>query len=206
MDQANQGYTLFPSKGMIFKHCGEDCKVVTDNVPHFEVKVLPILPLGCEEKNLILLSSEGCLPSILSTYTVVQVTVCMSIESASVTYKRPIAVVQLRTTEQHVFFSAYLADDFSPTEPVHEFPPGFSFDLLKDNDIISRVLKMPLQNKGISSISHLLVKATEADASLAKYFCITLGPCDKYVYLLNYHGLVVLVIYYTVAIFFQVVL
>ena len=181
MEPANQGYALFPSKGVMFKHCSEDCKAIVDNAPQFLIKVNPMLIFGYDVKTLILMSSEGCFSSLLSTYTVAQVVVCISIDSAS-TQGRPFAIIQLRSVEQQFILSAYLANDFSPIEPVYDIPPGFSFDSLKDNDILSHVLKIPLQNKGIYTISHLLMEAVKVDASIAQYFCITLDPRDKYVH------------------------
>ena len=180
MDQANQGYAVIPGseKFMFFLHCSEECKVMIENISQFSAKVLPVLLGHVHDdgpRNLILMQSEGCFSSILCEYTVAQVTVCISIETASVTFGKPFAVVQLRTSEQHVFFSAYLANDFSPTQPIYDFPPGFSFELLKDSDIISQVIKMSLQHSEISTISHLLMKATEIDVSLSQYFSITLS-------------------------------
>ena len=165
MEPANQGYSLFPSKGVMFMHCGDDCKAIIENALQFSVKILPVLQLGHNENNLVLVSTDGCFSSVLSAYTVVQVIICMSVETVSVEHGRPFAIIQFRTTEQHFFLSAYLADDFSPTEPVYDFPPGFSFELLKDNDIISQVVKMSLQHTEISSLGHLFMKASEVDGS-----------------------------------------
>ena len=180
MEHANQGYTLFPSKGMMFKHCGEDCKSIVDKHSLFSLKILPVDLSSHDKKNLILLSTEGCYSSVLSEYTMVQITICLAIDIASINYGKAFALVQLRTLEQHFFFSAYLADDFSPTAPVHEFPPGFSFALLVDSGIISHVLEMSLQHTDISSISCLLVKAMEVDKMLAKHFIALCQP-GKYV-------------------------
>ena len=182
MDQANQGYTVTPGKKVMFLHCSEECKAMIENIPQFSTKILPGHVHVHDEgsRNLILMQSEGCFSSILCEYTVAQVIVCISVEAASVTYGKPFAVVQLRTIKQHVFFSTYLANDFSPTQPVYDFPLGFSFELLKDSDIISQVIKMSLHHSEISTISHLLMKVTEIDASLSQYFSITLS-CEKYV-------------------------
>lgn len=180
MEHANQGYTLFPSKGMMFKHCGEYCKSIIDNHSLFSLKILPVCPSSHDEKNLILLSTEGCYSSALSEYTIVQITICVAVDIGSINYGKACALVQLRTPEQHFFFSVYLADDFSPTAPVHEFPPGFSFALLVDSGIIPQVLEMSLQQTDIFSISCLLVKAMEVDKTLDKHF-IALCTSKTYV-------------------------
>ena len=168
---------MFPKKKFKFMHCGENCKAVIVNYPQFSAKILPVLLKHNEKlKILILMQSEGCFSSILDDYTVAQITVCISTETS---YGKPFAVVQLRTVAQHVFFSIYLANDFSPTQPMHDFPSGFSFELLKNSGAISQILKTSLQNSEICTVSHLLVKATEIDASLIRYFSITLS-CERY--------------------------
>ena len=97
MEDANQGYTLFISKGLskgvIFKHCGEDCRTIIDKAPHLSVEVSPMLIHGCGEKYLVLLSSEGCFSSHLSPYTVTHVTICVCIESISIAKGKPFAIV-----------------------------------------------------------------------------------------------------------------
>ena len=179
MEQANQGYTVIPHKKMMFMHCSEDCKAMIDKTAQFST-VFPVLEYDEGNQNLILMQSEGCFSSILSEYTIVQLAVCISVDAASVTYGRAFAVVQLRTLKQHVFFSTYIANDFSPTRPLHNFPLGLSFESLKDNNIVSQVIKLSLQDSGISTVSHLLMKATEVDDSLSQFLSITLS-CEKYV-------------------------
>ena len=174
MEPANQGYTLFPSEGLGLMHCSDYCKALTENAPHFVPQVLPDFKLKHgEEDLLVILFSEGCYSSVLSAYTLVQVTVCIATETASEMYGRPFVIFQLRTEEHHVIFSSYISDDFTPTEPLYKFPSLFSFEYLKGSAIVSQVLKMSLQHTEISSISCLLMKATQADASLAKYFSIS---------------------------------
>jgi len=134
MDLAIQGYTLFPSKGLMFKHCSEECKAMVDEVPHFSVQVHPAHSLN--PRGVILVSIKGCLASVMSTHTIVEVHVCISMERTSIDYGRPLANVQLRTQDQHTFFSVYLSDDFSPTEPANSFPAAFSFQMLKDSGIL----------------------------------------------------------------------
>lgn len=180
MEHANQGYTLFPYKGMMFKHCGEYCKSIVHNHSLFSLKILPVCPSSHDKKNLILLSTEGCYSSALSEYTIVQITICVAVDIASTNYGKAFALVQLRTPEQHFFFSAFLADDFLPTAPVHEFPPGFSFALLVDSGIVSQVLEISLHHTDIFSISCLLMKAMEVDKTLDKHF-ITLCTPKTYV-------------------------
>ena len=179
MEQANQGYTVIPHKEMMFMHCSEDCKAMIDKTAQFST-AFPILEYDEGNQNLILMQSEGCFSSILSEYTIVQLAVCISVDAASVTYGRAFAVVQLRTLKQHVLFSTYIANDFSPTQPLYNFPPGLSFELLKDNNIVSQVIKLSLQDSEISTVSHLLMKATEVDDSLSQFLSITLS-CEKYV-------------------------
>ena len=178
MEDANQGYTLFfLSDDVIFKHCGENCRTIVDKAPHFLVEVFSMLIHGCDEKYLVLLSVDGCFSSHLSPYTVIQVTVCVSIESISIAPGKPFAIVQLRTIEQQIFFAAYLSDDFFVIEPVYDFPPeGFACDLQEST--FSQVLKNFLENREIFSISQLIVAAVEVDASIAKYFSITLGQSN----------------------------
>ena len=179
MERANQGYMVISHEEM-FIHCSEDCKEIIKKPSQFST-VFPDLKYYNEGiQNLVLMQSEGCFASILSEHTVAQVMVCISVDAASMTYGRAFALVQLRTLRQHVFFSTYIANDFSPTQPVYNFPPGFSFELLKDNDFISQIVKMSLQDSEISTVSHLLTKATETDDSLSQFFSNTLS-CEKYV-------------------------
>ena len=187
MEDANQGYTLFLSEGhsetIMLKHCGEDCKTVIDKAPHFSVEIIPMLIHACDEEYLVLLSSEGCFSSHLSSYTVMHVTVCVSMKSVSIVQGKPFAIFQLRSTKQQVLFAAYLSDDFSLIEPVYEFPQqaGFSRDVQEST--FSQVLEKSLHDKGVLSISQLLVTAMKVDVSIAKYFSISLGQSNtRYVY------------------------
>lgn len=180
MERAHPGYATCPRKTQLFIHCSQECKAMIDSAPKFSAEIFPVLlQHGEKPQNLILMQSEGCFSTSISEYTVAQVTICISVEAASVTFGRPFAVVQLRTLKQHIFFATYLANDFSPTEPVYDFPPAFTFKMLKDSDIISQVIKMSLHYSEISTISHLLVKVTEIDTSLSQYFTISLS-CERY--------------------------
>jgi len=174
MKPANQGY----SQGVKFKHCSMECKSIIDVIPRFHVKLLPVLPLmKGQNEDVILASIAGCLKSVISTCTVVQVSICISTEKSSITFGRPCAIVQLRTQVQHLFFSVHLSDDFSPTEPVHIFPAAFSFQMLKNSDVLTQILQSSLHPLGFFSFSQLLEHATKADPTLAKSFYLT---CTKY--------------------------
>lgn len=183
MEDANQGYTLFLSKGLskglIFKHCGEDCQTIIDKAPHFSVQIFPMLIHGYGEKYLVLLSSEGCFSSHLSPYTVMHVMVCVSIESVSIAQGKPFTIVQIRSKQQQVFFAAYLSDDFSLIEPVYDYPRQESFSCDLQESTFSQIVEKSLQNKGIFSVSQLIMTAIKADASIATYFCTTLGQSTK---------------------------
>ena len=177
MEPANPGFTLI-SKQKIFKHCGSGCKKLIDEAPQCSVK---ILPPHHTEHCLILLSIQSCLETTLYTqnHTVIHVTVCISLESNFITHGRPYALIKLLTKE-YIFFSLYLADDFSPVEPIDVFPPSFSFKTFKDSNILPHVLQMSLQHSDISSITQLLCKAMEINPSLAGKFHLMLNPTYRY--------------------------
>ena len=148
MEPVNQGFTNLLGVPVII--CSDNCKAVIGNDPEcntrFETQ---------DEKYLTLLSVQGYQPSVLFTHTIIQATVCAKKESNS-TCGRPYALVQLRTKEEHFFFSVYLANDFSPVEPIDDFPPGFSFKLFKESNIFTQVVQKSLQHTNISVISQLL--------------------------------------------------
>ena len=179
MDLAIQGFTLFSSEGLMFKHCSEECKSMVDEVPCFSVQVHPAHSLN--PRGVILVSIKGCLASVMSTHTIVEVHVCISMERTSIAYGRPLANVQLRTQDQHTFFSVYLSDDFSPTEPANSFPAAFTFQMLKDSGILTQIFQVSLTPLEIFSISQLLGSggATEADSILAEAFCLSCNPCTR---------------------------
>jgi len=176
MDLAIQGYTLFPSKGLMFKHCSEECKAMVDEVPHFSVQVHPAHSLN--PRGVILVSIKGCLASVMSTHTIVEVHVCISMKRTSIAYGRPLANVQLRTQDQHKFFSVYLSDDFSPAEPANSFPAAFTFQMLKDNNILNQIFQMSLTPLEIFNISQLLGSrgVTGVGSTLTEALC---SPCTR---------------------------
>lgn len=163
MEPAHFGYTLFPFKEA-FRHCGANCQAVVSKAPHFNVKVRPSQEdPGSVHKDFILLSIDGCFESVLSTYTVVQVIICMPVMNSQNTARsRPYAVVQFRTQDRHIVFSVYLANDFTSTEPLEPLPIGYSFQELKD--ILSRVFLMSLPD---AEIINVLTEAIKADHSLS---------------------------------------
>ena len=152
---------------------------MVDEVPHFSVQVHPAHSLN--PRGFILVSINGCLASYMSTHTIVQVSICVSMERTSIAYGRPLAIVQLRTQDQHIYFSVYLSDDFSPTESVNSFPAAFTFQMLKDSDILTQIVQMSLTPCKVFSISQLLGSggATEVGSTLAKAFCLSCSPCTR---------------------------
>jgi len=178
MELANPAFTVL-EKNLILKHCSAECK---DKVSQFSTKLHPVCPLkqiAQSYKPLVLASIKGCLTSVMSTHTVVQVNICISVERSSFRYRRPYATVQLHTEEQNVFFSVYLSDDFSPTEPVDDFPPDFSFQMLNESNLLKEIFQMSLHPLEVLSISHLLRGATKADFTLAKMFSISCNPYER---------------------------
>ena len=131
------------------------------------------------KKQCVLASIMGCLASVLSTHTVVQVYICISVERSSITYGRPYATVQLHTEEQNAFFSVYLCDDFSPAQPVEDFPPAFSFQTLIESNLLKDIFQMSLHPLEVFSFSHLLRDSTKADLTLAKMFTISCSPYER---------------------------
>jgi len=176
MDVAIQGYTLVPSKELMFKHCSEECKAMVDEVPHFSVQVHPAHSLN--HRDVILVSIKSCLASFMSTHTIVQVIICVSMERTSTAYGRPLGIVQLRTQDQHMLFSVYLSDDFSLTEPVNSFPAAFTFQMLKDNNILNQIFQMSLTPLEIFNISQLLGSrgVTGVGSTLTEALC---SPCTR---------------------------
>ena len=182
MDLANQGYSLLggpSSNGLMFKHCSAECKAIVDEVPHFSVDIHPAVIKSRGKKAVILASIKGCLASALSIYTVVQVRICISMEKTSMSYRRPLAIVQLRTQDQHTFFSVYLSDDFSLTEPANSFPAAFTFQMLKDSNIMSQIFQMSLTPLKFFSVSQLLRGISGADSTVVKAFCLSCSPCTR---------------------------
>ena len=174
MELANLSYTSFEAGKQVFLCCSAKCKA---SVVQLSTELHPANQRQIPPKHLVLASIKGCLASVLSAHTIVQVNICISIERSSITYGRPYATVQLHTEEQSVLFSAYLSDDLSPTQPVDDFPTAFSFQKLIDSKILTDVFQMSLHTLEIFSISHLLRDATKIDFTLAKVFSIS---CSSY--------------------------
>ena len=181
MEPAKQGFTLFIPPELILLHCGVDCRAVIDQDPQCYVNTQRVYEPCINENYLILLSVQGCLSSILLTHTVIKAIVCTQLDSCTDTCGRIYALVQLRTPKQHLFFSVYLANDFSPVEPVHEFPPGFSFELFKTSNLLTNVIHMSLHKTDISAVSHLLeATATNVSNFNAGSMHLSLSQDQKY--------------------------
>ena len=164
----------------MFQHCSAECKVIVEKVSQFSTELYPSYPLKqMAKKHCVLASIMGCLASVMSTRTVVQANICISMERNSFMYGRPYATVQLQTHDQNVFFSVYLSDDLSPTQPVDDFPPAFPFQILCESNLLKEIFRMSLHTLEVFSISHLLRHATNADFTLADMFSISCSPYDK---------------------------
>ena len=178
MELAIQDYTsTLPEEKLTFKHCSAECKAIVDHVSQLSTELHPANQIP--NKHLVLASIIGCLASVMSTHTIVQVNICISMERSSITYGRPYATVQLQIPEQSVLFSVYLSDDLSPTQPVDDFPPAFSFQILSETNLLTEIFQVSLHPLGIFSISHLLRDATKADITLAEMFSISCSPCER---------------------------
>ena len=181
MELANQGYnSALPTEKLMFQHCSAECKAIVDKVSQFSTELYPSYPLKqMAKKHLVLASIMGCLASVMSTRTILQLNICISVERSSIRYGRPYATVQLHTEEQNIFFSVYLSADFSPTQPVDDFPPAFSFQILCESNLLKETFRMSLHPLEIFSISHLLRDTTKADFTLADMFSISCSPCKR---------------------------
>ena len=178
MKLANQAYnSIFPAEKLMFKHCSAECKAIVDKVSQFSTELYPSYPL--KQMTNVLASIMGCLATVMSIRTIVQVNICISMQRNSITYGRPYATVQLHTEEQNVFFSVYLSADFSPTQPVDDFPPAFSFQILRESNLLKEIFRMSLHPLDIFSISDLLRYVTKADFTLAKMFSISCSPYER---------------------------
>ena len=164
----------------MFNHCSPECKKSFDEVSQLSTELHPANPLKqVENKHLVLASIKGCLASVMSTHTVVQVNICISMERSSITYGRPYATVQLQIHEQNVFFSVYLSDDLSPTQPVDDFPPAFSFQKLRESNLLTEIFQKSLHPLEVFSVAHLLRDASKADFTLAKMLSISCSPYER---------------------------
>ena len=179
MEVANQGYnSMFPGEKLMFQHCSAECKAIVDKVSQFSTEIYPSYPLKqIPNKHLVLASIMGCLASVMSTRTVVQVNICITVERSSIRYGRPYATVQLHTQEQNVLFSVYLSEDLSPTQPADDFPAAFPFQMLIESNLLPDIFRTSLHPLGVFSISHLLRDATKVDITLAEMFSIS---CSSY--------------------------
>ena len=181
MKLVNQAYTsIFPAEKLMFKHCSAECKAIVDSVSQLSTEIYPANSLKLmAKKHCVLVSIIGCLASVLSTHTIVQVNICLSAERSSIMYGRPYATLQLQTQEQSVLFSVYLCDDLSPTQPVDDFPTLFSFQMLSESNILTETFRMSLHPLKIFSVSHLIRDAAKAEFILAKMFNISCSSYDR---------------------------
>ena len=178
MELAIQDYTsTLPEEKLTFKHCSAECKTIVDHVSQLSTELHPANQIP--NKHLVLASIKGCLASVMSTHTIVQLNICISMERSSITYGRAYATVQLQTQEQSVLFSVYLCNTFSPTQPVDEFPMAFTFQLLNESNLLTKAFQMSLHPVQIFSVSDLLRDATKADFTLAKIFSISCSPYER---------------------------
>ena len=178
MEPADQAYTSViqtEKPRLMFSHCSAECKAVIENISQLSTELQPLKQV--DNKCLALASITGCLASVLSTHTIIQVNIYISMERGSIMYGRPYATVHLQTQQQSVFFSVYLSDDLSPTQPVDDFPPAFSFQMLIESKHLTDIFRMSLHPLQIFSISHLLRDAIKADFMLTEMFSIS---CSSY--------------------------
>ena len=174
MKPADQAYTsIVQAKKLrlMFSHCSAECKTIVENISQLSTELQPLKQV--DNKCLILASIMGCLASVMSTHTIVQVNICISVERSSIMYGRPYATVQLHTEEQNVLFSVYLSEDLSPTQPADDFPAAFPFQMLIESNLLPDIFRISLHPLGVFSISHLLRDATKADITLAEMFSIS---------------------------------
>lgn len=181
MELAIQDYTsTLPEEKLTFKHCSAECKAIVDHVSRLSTELHPANQIKqIPNKYLVLASITGCLASVMSTRTIVQVNIGISMEKNTISYGRPYATVQVHTEEQSFLFSVYLCGDLSPIQPVDDFPPGFSFQLLHESNLLKEIFRMSLHPLEIFNISHLLRDATKADFTLADMFSISCSPCER---------------------------
>lgn len=181
MQLANPCYTsVVPGEKLIFDYCSAECKKRFEEVSQLSTELHPANPQKqVENKYLVLASIKGCLASVMSTHTIVEVNICISMEKSSITYGRPYASVQLQIHEQRlsVLFSVYLSDDLSPTQPVDDFPPSFSFQKIGESNLLTEIFQKSLHPLEVFSIGHLLRDAAKADFTLTKKFSIS---CSSY--------------------------
>ena len=179
MKLVNRAYTsFFPVEKLMFMHCSAECRAIVDSVSQLSTELHSATLLKqIPNKHLVLASIKGCLASVMSTHTIVQVNICISVERSSIMYGRPYATVQLHTQEQNVLFSVYLNEDLSPTQPADDFPAAFPFQMLIESNLLPDIFRTSLHPLGVFSISHLLRDATKVDITLAEMFSIS---CSSY--------------------------
>ena len=178
MKLVNQAYTsIFPAEKLMFMHCSAECKAVVDNISQLSTELQLLKQV--DNKCLVLASIMGCLASVLSTHTIIQVNICISMERSSIMFGRPYATVQLQTQQQSVLFSVYLCDDLSPTQPIDDFPTVFSFQMLSKSNILTETFRISLHPLKIFSVSHLVRDAAKAETILAEMFNISCSPHER---------------------------
>ena len=180
MKPADQAYTSIvqaKKHRLMFSHCSAECKTIVENVSQLSTELQPLKQV--DNKCLILASIMGCLASVMSTHTIVQVNICISVERSSIMYGRPYATVQLQTQEQSVLFFVYLSDDLSPTGSIDDFPSAFSFQMLSESSLLTEIFQKSLHHLKIFSISQLLRDATKEDFTQAKEFSISCSPSER---------------------------
>ena len=180
MEPADQAYTSViqtEKPRLMFSHCSAECKAVIDNISQLSTELQPLKQV--DNKCLVLASIMGCLASVLSTHTIIQVNICISMEKSSIMFGRPYATVQLQTQQQSVLFSVYLCDDLSPTQPIDDFPTVFSFQTLSESNILTETFRISLHPLKIFSVSHLIRDAAKAEVILAEMFSISCSPYER---------------------------
>ena len=181
MKLVNRAYTsFFPVEKLMFMHCSAECRAIVDSVSQLSTELHSATLLKqIPNKHLVLASIKGCLASVMSTHTIVQVNICISVERSSIMYGRPYATVQLQTQEQSVLFFVYLSNDLSPTGPIDDFPSAFSFQMLSESSLLTEIFQNSLHHLKIFSISQLLRDATKEDFTQAKEFSISCSPSER---------------------------
>ena len=184
MKPANVGYTLRPHRESTeLHHCSSECKAMVDE-HQIHLRHHSILHKGNKQLSLALISIQSCLETFMSAYTVFQVYIDLLIpqQSSILTCGRPYATIQLKTHKQHLCFSVYLADDFTPVEPMYTFPADFGFQQFKESNILQQLLDKAFEGTNICSVSQLIAKSIELNPSLTTLICLTLTSHNRYVH------------------------
>ena len=106
MELAIQDYTsTLPEEKLTFKHCSAKCKAIVDHVSQLSTELHPANQIKqIPNKDFVLASIIGCVASVMSTHTIVQVNICISMERSSITYEDPMPLSSFRYLNR-VFFS-----------------------------------------------------------------------------------------------------